>query len=232
VGRFSVAGRLFLFCGTLLLLLAELVRGEGIYQRTRDGKTVIWNNYPKPGDLATWSGGRDGDGYARGFGQLTWYSEEEGFDKPQLYARYWGRMADGKLEGPVNVHVNGKTRYAIFIAGVRATGWLRGPAPSRANRRWQALAAERRSNVEPASAAELRRGEPESPAAGPVEQNSAAYGQGYRAPDYSGQQSNGNGQSPGLLQSIVEPYNERWPKIDIDQSLRLLAYPPRSLRWR
>ena len=33
-------------------------------------------------------------------------------------------------------------------------------------------------------------------------------------------------------ESIQDLWNERWPKIDIDDSLRLLALPPRSLRVR
>jgi len=33
-------------------------------------------------------------------------------------------------------------------------------------------------------------------------------------------------------ESIQDLSSERWPKIDIDDSLRLLAFPPRSLRER
>jgi hypothetical protein len=46
---------LLFVCGALLVL-ANVARGEGTYQRTRNGKTFVWNNYPKPGDEATWSG--------------------------------------------------------------------------------------------------------------------------------------------------------------------------------
>ena len=31
-------------------------------------------------------------------------------------------------------------------------------------------------------------------------------------------------------ESIQDLYSERWPKIDIDDSLRLLVFPPRALR--
>ena len=154
----------------MLALFVAVARGEGNYQSTRDGKTLVWNSHPQPGDVATWSGARDRDDYAHGFGLLVWYTKESGTDKPQLYARYWGRMVNGKLEGPVNVHSKRKTHYAIFIDGARVSGWAAGTAPSRATSRWSMMVAKRRMNAEsePASAEELRRGEPESPAAGPL----------------------------------------------------------------
>jgi len=195
--------------------MLEVARGEGNYQSTRDGKTLVWNSHPTLGDVATWSGARNREGYAHGFGQLVWYTKEQGFDEPQLYARYWGRMVDGKLEGPVNVHSKKKTDYAIFIDGARVTGWRAGTAPSRATARWRMLAATRRTNIEPASANELQRSGPEPPAAGPASQNSEV-----------------TSQRSEPRESIQDLYSERWPKIDIDESLRLLAFPPRSLRSR
>jgi hypothetical protein len=190
----------------------EGTRGEGKYQPTRDGKTLVWNNHPKPGDVAMWSGARDPDDYARGFGQLTWYTKERRFVKPQLYARYWGRMVDGKFEGPVNVHAQRKTHYAIFIDGTRVTSWTRGTAPSRTTARWRALVAKRRTNVEP-----------EAPAAGPAETSEA------REPATSRRT---RGPSSSWNESIQDLWSNRWPKIDIDDSLRVLALPPRSLRVR
>jgi hypothetical protein len=190
----------------------EGTRGEGKYQPTRDGKTLVWNNHPKPGDVATWSGARDPDDYARGFGQLTWYTKERGFVKPQLYARYWGRMVDGKFDGPVNVHAQRKTHYGIFIDGKRVTSWTRGTAPSRATARWRALVAKRRPNVEP-----------EAPAAGPMDQMSEVSGQ-------RSEPSRTRGPSSSWNESIQDLWSNRWPKIDIDESLRVLALPPRSLR--
>src|ERR1700684_3262345 len=140
--------------------MLSVARGAGSYQSTRDGKTIVWNSHPNPGDVATWSGARNREGYAHGFGRLVWYTEEPGFDKPQLYARYWGRMVDGKFEGPVNVHSKRKTDYAIFIDGTRVTGCRAGTAPSRATARWGARVATRqRPNVEPAYADEPRRAE-------------------------------------------------------------------------
>ncbi len=199
----------------------EVARGEGNYQSTRDGKTLVWNSAPKPGDVATWSGDRDRDDYAHGFGRLIWYTRDSESNEPELYARYWGRMVNGKLEGPVNVHAKGKTHHAIFINGTRMTRWARGTAPIAANAQWQRLVAKRNPKVEFASHAERRPGEPEAPGAGPADETSAA----------RRQRSDVGGRIPEA-ESIQDLYNERWPKIDIDDSLRLLAFPPRSLRSR
>ena len=211
-----MAGRLLLFFGAFLALTGAVARGEGTYQSTRDGKTLVWNSHPAPGDAATWSGARDTYGYAHGFGLLIWYTREPGFDKPQLYARYWGRMVDGKLEGPVNVHSKRKTHHAIFIDGSRVTGWTAGTAPTSATTRWSTLVAKRtRTNMESAPPENLRQGEPESPAAGPGEEKA----EGRRMKDET-------------RESIQDLYDERWPKIDIDDSIRLLVFPPRNLRSR
>ena len=233
----------------LFVVCEQIARGEGHYQSTRDGKTLIWNSDPKPGDVVAWSGARDRNDYAHGFGRLVWYTEEAGFDKPQLYARYWGRMVEGKLEGPVNVHSKGKTHYAIFIEGARVTGWTAGTAPSRATARWNMMVAKRsKTNVESASAQELRRdepeaesvsaerAEPEAPATGPTEEKSkvrikneeAASARGSGAPEENVEEA--RDRPPSLRESIADLYDERWPKIDIDDSIRLLAFPPRSLR--
>lgn len=190
--------------------MVDLARGDGSYQSTRDGKTLVWNNHPTAGDVATWSGVRDHEDHARGFGLLIWYTKEPGLDKPQVYARYWGRMVDGKLEGPVNVHSKRKTHHAIFISGTRVTRWATGTAPIRATAQWRKMVADRRTNVEP-----------QSPASGPADETSAVRGQ---RPEDTGQTA--------ATESIEDLYTERWPKIDIDDSLRLLAFPPRSLRFR
>ena len=62
-------------CGALLLF-ASVAYGAGSYQRTRDGKTLVWNDSPKRGEEATWSGKRDKNGFAAGSGTLTWYKVE------------------------------------------------------------------------------------------------------------------------------------------------------------
>jgi hypothetical protein len=127
-----VSGRFLFVCGALLVF-AAVAFGDGTYQRTKDGKTLVWNNRPKPGDEAKWSGDRDREGYASGFGTLTWYTAREsetGSAKSALYAHYWGNMVRGKLNGPVNSHSKGKTNHAVFTEGVRTTRWAAGPAPS------------------------------------------------------------------------------------------------------
>ena len=196
----SGAGRLFLVGGALLVLSIQVARGDGNFQRTRNGKALVWNDHPKPGDVATWSGRRDRDGYARGFGTLIWYTKEAGSDKPQLYARYWGNMSRGKFNGPVNVHSKKKTHHAIFGDGARVTRWSPGPAQSRMTSRQIALVAKRNATVA------VGQPEPEAPAAGPFEQRSEE------------------------IESVRDLWSERWPKIDIDESLRILAWPPRTLR--
>jgi hypothetical protein len=128
----AVSGRFVFVCGALLVF-ANVAFGDGTYQRTKDGKTLVWNNHPKPGDEVKWSGDRDREGYASGFGTLTWYTTPErgtGSAKSALYARYWGNMVRGKLNGPVNSHSKGKTNHAVFADGVRMTRWAIGPAPS------------------------------------------------------------------------------------------------------
>jgi len=232
-----VAGRLFLVCGAALAwfaLCVEIAHADGKYQSTKEGKTLVWNSDPKTGDVVTWSGDRDSSDYARGFGRLIWYTKEKGSEAPQLYARYWGRMAAGKFDGPVNVHVKRTTRHAIFVDGTRVTGWAAGTAPTTATARWRKLAATRsRSQAQPAPAAarasdkipfrlgpsDLRNqpSEPEAPAAGPVEDQVA-----------------GRPMKHDLerMESIQDLYSERWPRIDVDDSLRLLAFPPKTLRSR
>jgi hypothetical protein len=69
------ARRLFVYSGLLALLITGTTFA-GRYQRTRDGKTRVWNENPKPGDLVTWSGARDAKGYATGYGTLTWFAPQ------------------------------------------------------------------------------------------------------------------------------------------------------------
>ena len=148
-------GRFLLVSGATLLLFANVALGEGTYQRTKNGRTLVWNNHPKFGDEATWSGSRDRAGYARGFGTLIWYTKQSLFARPTPYARYWGNMVRGKFDGPVNVHSKRKTRYAIFADGVRTTRWASGPAPSGAS-------------AQPPNADAGQDNDPEPPAEGPL----------------------------------------------------------------
>lgn len=101
----------------------------GEYQSTRNGRTMVWNSAPKAGDVATWNGDRDREGYADGFGTLTWYTIQKK-SKPSVYGIYYGNMVRGKFEGPVNVHIKNKTAHADFTDGVRTSRWAGGAAPS------------------------------------------------------------------------------------------------------
>jgi hypothetical protein len=227
-----VSGRLLFVCGTLLVL-AEIARGDGTYQRTKNGRALVWNDHPKAGDAATWSGGRDRDGFGRGFGTLTWYVKEPGITRPQFYARYWGNMIDGKFEGPVNVHSKRKTYYAIFSDGARLTRWSRGTAPSQVGAKWRVAIAKQRSVSEP-----------EAPAEGPSSPRRVFDRTGLASrtsePMSASEEVRRERSSEDVEVELNSPPNEsvqdltseRWPMIDIDDSLRLLAFPPRSLRRR
>ena len=106
-------------CGALLLL-ASVAYGTGSYQRTRDGKTFVWNDSPEPGEEATWSGESDKDGFATGPGILTWYKVEPTIVTGSnildtrryvvVIGLYSGKMVRGKFEGVVTYSdANGKT---------------------------------------------------------------------------------------------------------------------------
>ncbi len=140
--------RLILFCCGLLVFasgafgrLIDVRQGE--YQQTRDNKTMVWNGTPKPGETLSWSGNRDKENYANGFGDLTWYNA-----KGKVYALYYGNMVHGKFEGPVNLHTNGRTAHAYFADGGRVTGWARGPAPSKMAVPEEAVAERRKAEAE------------------------------------------------------------------------------------
>jgi ketosteroid isomerase-like protein len=117
-----------LFACSAMLLFASAAYGAGYYQRTRDGKTLVWNDSPERGEEATWSGKRDKNGFANGSGTLTWYKVEPtivtGSNIPDVrrYAvvinRYSGKMVQGKLKGSVAyVDANRKKLQATFANG-------------------------------------------------------------------------------------------------------------------
>ena len=147
----AVRARFAIFvCCALLLALAGVALGAGgTYQRTKDGNTIVWNDHPKPGETADWSGKRDREGYATGFGTLIWSTA-----KGAEYARYLGNMVRGKFDGPVNVHSKGKTAHAFFVEGGRTTGWARGPVEKTAEVKGQTSAVR---------TSETRAAEPQAP---------------------------------------------------------------------
>jgi hypothetical protein len=135
-----LTARWLFVCSGLLLLFANGADGRGAYQRTKDGQTLVWNNYPESGDKVTWSGDRDQEGYAVGDGTLTWYKAEPkivtGSNIPTptgptaVVARYSGKMVRGKLDGPVvTVNAKGMTLHATFVEGTKIDDWKAGPAP-------------------------------------------------------------------------------------------------------
>jgi ketosteroid isomerase-like protein len=117
-----------LFVCSALLLFASVAYGASSYQPTRDGKTLVWNDSPKRGEEATWSGRRDKNGFAAGSGTLTWYQVEPtivtGSNIPDarryavVISRCSGKMVKGKFEGAVTyVDANGKRLQATFVNG-------------------------------------------------------------------------------------------------------------------
>ncbi len=126
-----------ILCSVLILLFANgAFAGDGAYRRTKDGKTLVWDNYPTSGERAEWSGKRDEDGYATGQGTLTWYKPKRSIftiaERHEVVVadHVSGKMVRGKLEGPVvSVDANGKTTHATFVSGNRTSDWAAGPPP-------------------------------------------------------------------------------------------------------
>ena len=143
-----------------LLLFATGAKCGAAYQRTKDGRTFVWNNFPRPGDSATWSGTRDANGYAMGYGTLTWYKSERtvvtGSNIPSpskgniVRGRYSGKMVKGKFQGlVVNVDANGQTFHGTFVNGAKTSNWIAGPAPSPSQQSDQRVS-KKANNPEPA----------------------------------------------------------------------------------
>jgi hypothetical protein len=118
------------------MLLANAAYGAR-YQRTQDGKTLVWNNLRGVAQHVTWSDGRDSAGYATGEGTLTWYRGELKIaadpSKPLkegnvVVSRYTGKMVRGKFEGLVMKEQGGTTLYTTFVNGNKASYWSSEPA--------------------------------------------------------------------------------------------------------
>jgi hypothetical protein len=144
----------------LLLILAKSALADGAYQRTEDRKkTFVWNNDPKPGDTATWSGGRDSDGYATGPGTLNWFRIDRNFttgsnvfgSKRTPISSYSGTMVRGKFTGGVMTVDHGKTYHATFVDGQKKGHWIAGPLVAKAESVETAPAAEKSERAESAT---------------------------------------------------------------------------------
>jgi hypothetical protein len=98
-----VSTRRFIIPGTLLALLFASAALAGQYQKTKDGRTLVWNEDHKPDDLVSWSGKRDADGYATGYGTLTWYTPDDiletGSNLPRKHYRVSSRVSGTMVQG-------------------------------------------------------------------------------------------------------------------------------------
>jgi len=85
------------------VLLFASAAFAGQYQQTKDGKTIVWNEDHKPDDLVSWSGKRDADGYATGYGTLTWYTPDDmletGSNLPRKHYRVSSRVSGTMVHG-------------------------------------------------------------------------------------------------------------------------------------
>src|SRR5438477_1627144 len=148
----------------LLLILAKGALADGAYQRTDDRKkTFVWNNNPKPDDTATWSGGRDAEGYATGPGTLQWFRTDRSFTtgsnvfspKKTLISSYSGTMVHGKFSGGVMTVDHGTTYHATFVDGHNNGRWTAGPVTTKAESAEPAAAAEKPERTASATSTEV-----------------------------------------------------------------------------
>ena len=103
-----------LLCALGLVFASTLT--AGIYQRTADGRTLVWNKYPTPDDQVAWSGQTDSHSYASGAGTLTWYKGTT------FVSRYSGTMVAGKFNGVVtNEDANGNAFRGSYVNGEKRT---------------------------------------------------------------------------------------------------------------
>jgi len=148
----------------LLLIFAKGALADGAYLRTDDRKkTFVWNNDPKPDDAATWSGGRDAEGYATGPGTLKWFRRERSFitgssvlsPKKTLISRYSGTMVHGQFSGDVKTVDHGKTYHATFVDGHKKGRWTAGPVVTKAESVETGAAAKKPERTESATSTEV-----------------------------------------------------------------------------
>ncbi len=112
------------FLALLFMIAAGSSALAGKYQRTRDGRTVVWNPSPEKGEAASWSGKRGPDGYATGEGKLTWYAASDkklttgtyiaAARRYQITGEYIGTMVHGRLqqEGDAQIAEKAKTKIS------------------------------------------------------------------------------------------------------------------------
>jgi hypothetical protein len=158
------APRLVCLTVLLTLLFASGAYANGTYQRTEDRKkALVWNNDPKPGDAATWSGGRDADGYATGPGALQWFRVERGFvtgsniagPKRTPISSYSGTMLHGKFNGGVMTVDHGKTYHTTFADGHKSGRWVAGPLITKAESAETAPVVKKAERAEPETSTQV-----------------------------------------------------------------------------
>lgn len=99
--------------------VAGVMGSEGVWLTATDGVTQVWNNYPRPGDMVRWEGGRDAEKRAHGPGTVHW------FKAMRLMTSYEGMMDHGRLEGFVESRdPDGATGRGYYIAGKKSGLWL------------------------------------------------------------------------------------------------------------
>jgi len=102
---------------------------------------MVWNNDPSSNDVATWSGKRDSNGYATGYGTLTWMTRIRSFntgsniaaEKYSKVASYTGTMVRGKFNGRgTAVDAKGRIFHGTFADGKQNHDWKQGPLVAKA----------------------------------------------------------------------------------------------------
>jgi len=94
---------------TFALLAFSVSAHAGAYRRALFSGALIWSERPRTTEEATWSGKRDAQGYATGYGTLTWYSRERMTvtgssilreNRSAIVTRSSGYMEQGKFVNP------------------------------------------------------------------------------------------------------------------------------------
>jgi hypothetical protein len=119
--------RLFVYSGLLALLITGTTLA-GQYQRTKDGKTRVWNENPKLGGLAAWSGACDAEGYATGYGTLTWFTPQNVMVTGSTIARQRNYTVSSRVSGTM---VHGKFEEAPADAETKKKERTRGSGQRR-----------------------------------------------------------------------------------------------------
>ncbi len=220
------------------MFLTGVAFAEGKFQRTKDGKAIVWNNRPVPGDAAEWSGTRDEKGYATGTGTLTWFRTEQNLltgsnipmSKHVAENRYTGEMVKGKFEGMVvNVDAKGRTFHGTFVDGHKTKDWAAGPA-SASVRDIAAKPAESASpapampNESPETKVASEPAEDQRPGPGNSQEDIEPPAAGPPPPRATAVAKHAQPNEKSSTGSTVETPN------DYDESLRSLVGPPSGLR--